>query len=61
MIAMAASVDYRHLISDCLRWAETADSPDAFEAFLALAETWKRIAEFEQDFRAKDSRHLKAA
>ena len=45
---MAASVDYQRVISDCLRWAESADSPDAFDAFLALAETWKRIAELEQ-------------
>jgi hypothetical protein len=32
-------------------WAETADSLDAFEAFVALAEIWRRIADLEQSGR----------
>jgi hypothetical protein len=48
---MTPSSDYPKLISECMRWAETADSQDTFEAFVALAEIWRRIADHEQSGR----------
>jgi hypothetical protein len=44
---MAEAKQYFDLITDCLRWADEAENSDAREAFLALAETWKKVAELE--------------
>ncbi len=44
----ATETDYASLRRMCIHWAEMADTQDAFEAFLALAETWKLICELEQ-------------
>ncbi len=50
--------DYNSLRKQCMLWAEAADTQDAFEAFLALAETWKRINEFDQSVPELESHHL---
>jgi hypothetical protein len=44
---MALAMNYSELAGNCLRWAETAETHDAFEAFLALAEIWRRIEDLE--------------
>jgi len=40
--------DYLALTKQCILWAEAADTQDTFEAFLALAEAWKRISAYDQ-------------
>jgi len=40
-------MNYSELVKNCLRWAETAETSDTFEAFVALAEIWRRIADIE--------------
>jgi hypothetical protein len=44
---MAQAMNYAELVKNCLVWAETAETSDGFEAFLALAEVWRRIADLE--------------
>lgn len=42
---MAWAMDYVEHVKQCMLWAETAELHEAFEAFLALAEVWRRIAD----------------
>jgi len=42
------TTDYSALTKKCILWAEAADTQDTSEAFLALAEAWKRISAFDQ-------------
>ncbi len=53
---MVLTMNYSELASKCLRWAETAENSDAFEAYLALAEIWKRIADLEHRAGARSVR-----
>jgi hypothetical protein len=46
--AMNTSMNYPKLLMESLRLAETADGRDAFEAFMALAEVWKRLFDLER-------------
>lgn len=39
-------------------WAETAETHDAFEAFVALAEVWRRIADLEHQASAQGDAFL---
>lgn len=44
---MGLAMNYAELVKNCLVWAETAETSDGFEAFLALAEVWRRIEDLE--------------
>jgi hypothetical protein len=45
---MTSAPNYSELARDCLLRAEMAETHDKFEAFLALAEIWKRIERLER-------------
>jgi hypothetical protein len=47
------ATDYSALRRQCLLWAEASDTQDSFEAFLVLAETWKRINELDESVRKR--------
>jgi hypothetical protein len=45
--AMTATTDYSMLIKKCMLWAEATNNREAFQAFVALAEIWRRISDFQ--------------
>lgn len=53
----STETDYDSLTKQCILWAETADTQADFEAFHALAETWKCICELEKCVCALEQEH----